>query len=138
MGKYMTIFSIISIVLFSLSGLLFIAAIVVFFTTDVLASIKYLSSKDKSGSGSGIAAPSISIDHKAVNNNSASIIASTGVKSVGGIEYAQQTIDTDEIDNTPDLSFETQDWDLPKGVAFVLTRNIIVCHSDKEYMVHES
>lgn len=133
----MTTFSIVSIVLFSLSGLLFIAAIVVFFTTDVLTSIKYLSSKDKSDQGSGVAAPSITIDHNSVNITPASNIVSSDAPTIGGIEYAQQTVDTDEIDDVPDLSFETQDWNLPEGVSFVLTKNIIVCHSDKEYMIRE-
>ena len=78
----MTTFSIVSIVLFSISGLLFIAAIIVFFTMDVLTSIKYLSSKDKSDQSSGVAAPSITIDHKSVNITPASNIVSSDAQNI--------------------------------------------------------
>ncbi|MDE6004586.1 MAG: hypothetical protein K2G88_04285 [Oscillospiraceae bacterium] len=134
----MTTFSIISIILFSLSGVLFIVAVVVFFTTDVWVSIKYLSSKDKTGGNSEVDAPGITIDRKpaAVIPASNSPVSSPAL--VGGIEYAQQTIDTDEMGEDSSLSFETQDWDLPEGVSFVLTKNILVCHSDKEYTIHEN
>lgn len=134
----MTTFSIVSIIMFSLAGILFVTAVVVFITTDVLTSIKYLSNKGQVDSDSKLSSPSIIADRQVVHK---SVVINSPViqsNSVEGIEYAQQTIDTDELDGLPDPSFETQDWDLPDGGSFVLTKNIVVCHSDKEYMIREA
>lgn len=126
--------------MFSLAGILFLAAIVVFFITDVWASIRYLSSKDKFHNDS---APAVSsnIVSQAVNAGEGTIKENKFTNDTvrpQNIEYAQQTIDTDELDSQPLNSFETQDWELPQGVSFVLTKNIVVVHSDKEYIARES
>ena len=136
----MSAYSIISIVMYSLAGVLFLTAIVVFFVTDVWASIKYLSSKDKFGSDS-IPEVSSNIARQAINaggNINGETVSHSISMEPRNIEYAQQTIDTDELDNQPLPGFETQDWDLPQGVSFVLTKNIIVVHSDKEYIAREN
>lgn len=136
----MSTYSIISIVMYSLAGVLFLTAIVVFFVTDVWASIKYLSSKDKFSSDS-IPVVSSNIARQAINAggniNGESVSRSISMEP-RNIEYAQQTIDTDELDIHPSAGFETQDWNLPQGVSFVLTKNIVVVHSDKEYIAHEN
>lgn len=136
----MSAYSIISIVMYSLAGVLFLTAIVVFFVTDVWASIKYLSSKDKFG-GDSIPVVSSNIARQAINaggNINGETVSHSISMEPRNIEYAQQTIDTDELDNQPLPGFETQDWDLPQGVSFVLTKNIIVVHSDKEYIAREN
>lgn len=136
----MSTYSIISIVMYSLAGVLFLTAIVVFFVTDVWASIKYLSSKDKFGSDS-IPVVSSNITRQAINasgNINGEAVSRSISMEPRNIEYAQQTIDTDELDTQPSAGFETQDWDLPQGVSFVLTKNIVVVHSDKEYIAREN
>ena len=134
----MSIYSIISIILFSLSGVLFVSSIVVFITTDVWTSIRYLSNKEQASENNSISSPSITIDRRPLQHSEMQDSSAIVPSSVGGIEYAQQTIDTDELDAPPDLSFETQDWNLPEGVSFVLTKNVLVCHSEKEYILREN
>ena len=136
----MSAYSIISIVMYSLAGVLFLTAIVVFFVTDVWTSIKYLSNKDKFGSDT-IPTVSSSISRQAINtsgNVSEGAVFYNISKESRNIEYAQQTIDTDELEVQSNSGFETQDWELPQGVSFVLTKNIVVVHSDKEYIAHEN
>ena len=134
----MSIYSIISIILFSLSGVLFISSIVVFITTDVWTSIRYLSNKGQTSENNSISSPSITIDRHPLKHSEMQDSSDIVASMVGDIEYAQQTIDTDELDIQPDLSFETQDWNLPEGVSFVLTKNVLVCHSEKEYILREN
>ena len=134
----MSIYSIISIILFFLSGVLFVSSIVVFITTDVWTSIRYLSNKEQAGENNSISSPSITIDRRPLKHSEMQDTSAIVPSRVRGIEYAQQTIDTDELDAPPDLSFETQDWNLPEGVSFVLTKNVLVCHSEKEYILREN
>ena len=134
----MSIYSIISIILFFLSGALFVSSIVVFITTDVWTSIRYLSNKEQAGENNSISSPSITIDRRPLKHSEMQDTSAIVPSRVRGIEYAQQTIDTDELDAPPDLSFETQDWNLPEGVSFVLTKNVLVCHSEKEYILREN
>lgn len=136
----MSTYSIISIVMYSLAGVLFLTAIVVFFVTDVWASIKYLSSKDKFSSDT-IPTVSSSISRQVINAHgsvSEEAVSHNISMESRNIEYAQQTIDTDELEAQPNPGFETQDWELPQGVSFVLTKNIVVVHSDKEYIAREN
>lgn len=134
----MSTLSIISIVLFSLSGLLFVAFIVVFITTDVMTSVRYLKSKGNATENSNVNISSINVERRNITLNDPQSKRFGNPVQVGGIEYAQQTVDTDELDETNNNSqFETLDWDLPDGVSFVLTKNIVVCHTEKEYMQRE-
>lgn len=134
----MSALSIISIVLFSLSGLLFITFVVVFITTDVLASIHYLKSKGTPNDNASIAVATVNIEGSSITRPGMQNNHSKTSAPSGGIEYAQQTVDTDELDGADNIpQFETQDWELPDGVSFVLTKNIVVCHTDKEYMQRE-
>lgn len=130
----MTIYFILSIVFFSLSGMIFAAAIVVFFATDVISSLKYLI--NRSGAEDALIAPTV----RAKNSGKAFKVRNTQtarvVDSESRIEYAQQTVDIDELNEHDSSSFETQDWDLPPEVSFVLTVNILVYHSEKEYLAH--
>ncbi len=134
----MSILSIISIVMFSLSGLLLIAFAVYFITADVPASIRYLRSKGTPVGNSGISSGTVNIEASKITHSAAQNDNSQSPASSGGIEYAQQTVDTDDLDEADNIrQFETQDWELPDGVSFVLTKNIVVCHTDKEYIRHE-
>lgn len=131
-------FSTVSIVLYSISGLLFIVFFIMFFMTDVWSSIKFIKQKGKSNDDSRIITSNIT-DEK--NNNS--VILKNHIyhnsSKYNEIEYAQQTVDVDTLTqkNTNAIMFATQDWELPEGVSFILTKNIIVCHSDKEYIQRE-
>lgn len=131
----MSTFSIVSVVLFVLSGVLFVTAVAVFIMTDTATSIKQLRHKDDSGNTTANLSSYVSSEKRHVIEPQ--ISAPYSPSNGNGIEYAQQTIDTDELEPQSHGEFETQDWDLPDGVSFVLTKNIVVFHSDKEYLVHE-
>lgn len=133
----MSTLSIISIIFFSVSGLLFITFVFVFFMTDVLASIRFL--RQKGNTNAGTTALSSDITAYKEKQNELHITTNAAELTSTGIEYAQQTVDTDELDSPNTVSgFETLDWELPEGVSFVMTKNIVICHSDKEYMLRES
>lgn len=133
----MSTLSIISIVFFSVSGLLFITFVFAFFMTDVLASIRFLRQKGNTNTETTTISPNITV-YTEKSDRSVSVSNTADTPSTG-IEYAQQTVDTDELDGCNTVSgFETLDWELPDGVSFVMTKNIVICHSDKEYMLREN
>ena len=134
----MSAFLIISIVFFSLSGVLFVAAIVVFFSTDVISSIKFLTNKDKSHISETVTpAASIPVQRSSMVNTETKAASVTEAPSVQ-IEYVKQTVDEDDLNEHQNSAFQTMDWYLPEGVSFVLTTNILVYFSDKEYLVSET
>ncbi len=132
----MSTLSIISIVFFSVSGLLFITFVFVFFMTDVLASIRFLRQKGNTNAETTALNQNIMVYKE--KPNELTVVSNVADLPSAGIEYAQQTVDTDELDGCNTVSgFETLDWELPDGVSFVMTKNIVICHSDKEYMLRE-
>jgi len=131
-------FSIISIVLYSISGFLFVVFVIVFFMTDVTYSIKFIRQKNKSTQNSDMTAPTIGMTKNSENTEN-NVTSQNDIKQKDiipdNIEQVQNTVDMDtsgsNIENIE--TFETLDCDLSEDISFVLTRNIVIRHNDREY-----
>lgn len=126
--------SIISIILYFISGLLFIVSVIMFFMTDVIQSIQFVRQKNKSNENVGTMTPTITVikHHDSDNVQKAMPLEVNKVN----IAKIQTTVDAGAYDSeaTDSLLFQTMDCNSLGDVSFVVTRNIIVCHTNKEYV----
>lgn len=131
-------FSTISIVLYSLSGLLFIASFIIFFMTDVLNSIRFVRQKNKSTQSSEMITLTINTTKNSKNTEN-DIVSLEDIKQQSkisnNIEQVHSTTDFSTSDNDEENieTFATVDCNESENISFILTRNIIICHNDKGY-----
>ncbi len=123
-------FTLISIILYSASGLLFVVFAIMFFMTDVPDSIKIIKQKSNSSQNLDSVAPTINMVKNSRNNENVTV-SENKVSDNINIEEVHNTTDADESDNDI-VSFATLD-DISDNLSFVLTRNIVICHNDKGY-----
>lgn len=136
--KTMNLLIVIAIVAFVLSAIFFIIMIVVFFSNEIPEAIRTLRNRNPFNQKS---VQSTSLKLRSVTTNNPSERIATTIQNAPiepSIDEVQQTVDEAADHSERTNLFHTIDWDLPDGVSFVLTKNIIICHSDKEYIARES
>ena len=136
--KTMSSLIIIAIIAFVLSAIFFILMIVFFFSNEIPEAIRTLRNRNPIAQKS-IQSPLLKLAPVTINNPSENIATSIEhPPTASSIDDVQQTVDEVTIHSESNNLFPTVDWDLPDGVSFVLTKNIIICHSDKEYIAREN
>lgn len=130
-------FEIAAIILFALAGGVFLFSWILFFTKNVAGEIRYLRHMDEDGASGrrkdwGSAAFVKGFDKGASDTDRAAAPAAPKI--------AVASVTTDEGPAnicSSGAAFATRDWTLPAGAAFILTKDITVYHSEKEYLIHE-
>ena len=131
----MGVLKIAAIVLFALAGGAFLFSWIYFFSKNVAGEIRFLRKID------GDAEHSEHQDFSGVSFAKAYQKETTPSKrntsSGKDIVAASPTVDEGEPEEIVPVGSATLDWTLPEGAEFLLTKDITVYHSNKEYLIRE-
>lgn len=135
----MTILSTIAIISFIIAAIFLVISIILFFSYEILDAIRTLQNGNPLEQKKTVKPMFNSVPIKISTTHDSSQTSQGQVSTASPIDEVQQTVDSYEDNETNNSGiFPTIDWNLPEGVSFVLTKNIMVCHSDKEYMIREN
>ncbi|MBQ6040255.1 MAG: hypothetical protein IJL32_05725 [Oscillospiraceae bacterium] len=131
----MGVLKIAAIVLFALAGGAFLFSWIYFFSKNVAADIRFLRKIDENAESgehrdfSGVSFAKAFEQEKTPSKRN----TSSGKEIVA----ASLTVDEGEPEEIVPAGSETLDWTLPEGAEFLLTKDITVYHSNKEYLIRE-
>ena len=131
----MGVLKIAAIVLFALAGGAFLFSLIYFFSKNVAGDIRFLRKIDgneKSSEHTDFSGVSFAQTYDQEKTPS-----KRNPSSGKEIVAASPTVDEGEPEETVPASAATLDWTLPEGAEFLLTKDITVYHSNKEYLIRE-
>ena len=131
----MGVLKIAAIVLFALAGGAFLFSWIYFFSKNVAADIRFLRKIDENAESgehrdfSGVSFAKAYAQEKTPSKRK----TSSGKEIVA----ASPTVDQGEPEESVSAGAATLDWTLPEGAEFLLTKDITVYHSNKEYLIRD-
>jgi len=131
-------FEIAAIVLFALAGGLFLFSWILFFSKNIAGEIRYLRNMDEDTPSGRRKDWGSTPFAKRFDKSAQGDAQPAGPESPAKkIAVASVTLDEAAVDISSGEVFATRDWTLPAGAAFTLTKDVTVCHSEREYLIRE-